>query len=222
MLTHDVEPIIDTVKVHHQKFQAISTAHFLKSTNGILSEQRITRNDVLTFAQICNSVIASTKDELIKLIYLRRLLEIIDDKKDSYEVISNLFKKRATRDMEDHRLDKDPSTGEYQQLSQNAFLAGVSSIQEQHLPSFDYNNALQRLNDINTLKTNYAECTNGYEKLMIYRQISDDHENTVIQKYIRKSYHIENDFICQLNPTEFDLIPQFVIDECDKAITAIN
>lgn len=221
MLTHDVEPIIDTVKVHHQKFQAISTAHFLKSTNGILSEQRITRNDVLTFAQICNRVIASNKDELIKLIYLRRLLEIIDDKEDSYEVISNLFKKRSIQDMEDHRLDKDPITNKYPTLSESTFSAGVSSIRK-HLPRFDYNSNLERLSDTQLLKEKYAACTNGYERLQIYRQISDDHENTVLQKYIRKSYHIENDFICQLNPIDFDLIPQFVIDECDKAITAIN
>ena len=47
-------------------------------------------------------------------------------------------------------------------------------------------------------------------------------KNSVIRKYINETYHIENDFICQLDPTEFDPIPQYVIDECDKVIAEAN
>lgn len=35
------------------------------------------------------------------------------------------------------------------------------------------------------------------------------------------TYHIENEFICQLDPTKYDLIPQYVINECDKMIEEI-
>ena len=37
-----------------------------------------------------------------------------------------------------------------------------------------------------------------------------------IQKFINESYHIENEFICQLDPAKFDTIPEYVIAECDK------
>ena len=43
-------------------------------------------------------------------------------------------------------------------------------------------------------------------------------ENSVIRKFINETYHIENEFIFQLDPTRFDLIPEYVVDECDKIL----
>jgi hypothetical protein len=34
-------------------------------------------------------------------------------------------------------------------------------------------------------------------------------------KYIHESYHIENEYIMQLNPHKFDFIPEHVVRECD-------
>lgn len=45
-----------------------------------------------------------------------------------------------------------------------------------------------------------------------------DPANSVIQKFINETYHIENEFICQLDPTRFDLIPEYVIAECDNLL----
>ena len=40
----------------------------------------------------------------------------------------------------------------------------------------------------------------------------------VVQKFINETYHIENDFICQLDPTKFDTVPEYVVEECSKAL----
>ena len=36
-------------------------------------------------------------------------------------------------------------------------------------------------------------------------------KNAVIRKFMNGTYHIENEFICQLDPAWFDLIPEYVI-----------
>jgi hypothetical protein len=46
--------------------------------------------------------------------------------------------------------------------------------------------------------------------------MSDDkHDNDVIMKYINESFHIENDYIMQLNPHTYDFVPEHIVRECD-------
>jgi hypothetical protein len=76
------------------------------------------------------------------------------------------------------------------------------------------------LSDDLKLKSLYTQSTNNYEKLHIYRIFSDGKEEVIqsdiIQKFINQSFHIENDYIYQLNPAIFQTVPQYVIDECDS------
>ena len=214
MLTHDMEPVIDTTKTLKGKFHK-STAHYLKTTNGILREREIKADDILSFAQICVKALNSHNSLITKLIYLRRYFEIIDDTGDAYQVLSNIFHKRATPT--DHRLPSEG--GEYPELSESRLQAGIESIKKElRMQEFSYNDIVTLLGNKDDLKTLSANSTNGYEKLQIYRLLVENHNNSVIRKYINETYHIENDYICQLDPSEFDPIPQFVIDECDKAL----
>ena len=41
-------------------------------------------------------------------------------------------------------------------------------------------------------------------------------ESDIIQKFINEAVHIENDYIYQLNPSVYQTVPQYVIDECDS------
>ena len=42
--------------------------------------------------------------------------------------------------------------------------------------------------------------------------------NDVVKQFINKTYHIENDFIFQLDPAKYDTIPQYIVDICDDMI----
>jgi ABC-type Mn2+/Zn2+ transport system ATPase subunit len=215
LLTHDMEPVIDTTKTLKRRFQQ-SVAHYLRTTSGILGEREIKASDILSFAQICVKAINSQSHLITKLIYLRRYFEIIDDQGNAYQVLSNLFHKRRTP--EDHRIPI--QNGIQQPLAASDLHSGIESIKtELHLQAFDYDATISLLENEGDLKALYASATNGYEKLQIYRLIDDNHKNSVIRKYINETYHIENDYICQLTPSEFDPIPQFVIDECDKVLS---
>ncbi|MBV6499024.1 MAG: hypothetical protein CJBNEKGG_01473 [Prosthecobacter sp.] len=219
MLTHDIEPVIDTTKVLRKSFRQFSTAHFLKNKNGILGEREIRADNMLSYTQICHKVLASPRPQIIKLIYLRRYFEIIDDSGDAYEVLSNLLHRRLIP--EDHRLP--PQDEASVTLDNEAFQSGIEEIKKMiNIPDFNYELEVLKLRDETVLRVLYENAQNGYEKLMIFRLIDEKHKNSVIRKYINETYHIENDFICQLDPSEFDPIPQYVIDECDKVVAEVG
>ena len=65
----------------------------------------------------------------------------------------------------------------------------------------------------------YKLTNNSYEKLQIYRVINDDNsDNKVVKKFINETFHIENDYLFQLNPCKYNVIPGYIINECDADI----
>lgn len=217
MLTHDVEPIIDTIKALSQKFSNQTSASFLKLAAGQINEYEIGNDDIQIFSQICKSAIVSNKDDVIKLIYLRRHFEIADNKGDAYQVISNLLHKGNGKSRGvDTRESKD-SNGNYPEMETTKFDNGCNEVSN-HLVGFSYSNLLNRITDKNSMKILYNTCTNGYEKLQVFRLLGLKVENPVIQKFINETYHIENEFICQLDPAKFDTIPEYVLSNCDRIL----
>ncbi|MCW3491696.1 hypothetical protein, partial [Dethiobacter alkaliphilus] len=149
MLTHDVEPIIDTFKTLSHKFNNLTTGSFLKLADSQIVEQNISKDDIQNFSQICKTAINSNKDEIIKLIYLRRSYEISDEKGDAYQVLSNLLHKRVRAI--DYREPKDQN-GRHPEMEENKFELGCADI-KQHLPGFSYSNILDRLCQFSILKS---------------------------------------------------------------------
>ena len=214
MLTHDEEPIIDTVKSLSHKFNNQTSASFLKLKGGQIDEYDIKKDDIQTFAKICRNTLGSAKDDIVKLIYMRRNYEIVDDKGGAYQVLSNLLHKRERAIDTREQKDQDDN---YPEMNAEKFSSGCAEIGRQ-LANFLYSIVLDRVSDTNTLKSLYDASTNGYEKLQIFRLLDLDAENSVIQKFINETYHIENEFICQIDPAKYDTIPEYVIVECDKII----
>lgn len=210
MLTHDLEPIVDMLGTLGSKFQPKPFACFLKKRNGIVSEIPIEREDILSFGKVCIENIKCNKNDILKLIYLRRYYEILDNKGDEYHVISCLLHKRqvVTRDAQGN----DPIPQIQKQDAINNILKMV--------PSFDYDQMLNFINDKIKMTNIYKKTNNNYEKIQIYRIIlsGEPHDNSVVQKFINETFHIENEYIMQLNPFKYDFIPQYIIQECDKKL----
>ncbi|MEZ6852099.1 hypothetical protein [Halodesulfovibrio aestuarii] len=216
MLTHDIEPIIDTVK-SLQEFNGQTTNSFLKLNRGNLTELNITKDDIQTFPEICKNICTSEKHDVIKAIYLRRYYETIGQKNYSYQILSNLLHKR------DKVTDqsKEQVAGEYPAMPVAEFKHGFDSI-KQWIENFDYPQLLAKIKNTATLCQFYDACETGYEKLQIFRLLSGtDQEHPTIRKFINETYHIENEFICQLAPDKFDTIPEYVILKCDEIVAAI-
>ncbi|MFK4754782.1 AAA family ATPase [Oceanobacter antarcticus] len=218
MLTHDVEPIIDTIKSLAHKFSNQTSASFLRLEAGQLIEYVIRKEDMQTFSQICKNALASDKDDVIKLIYMRRHFEISDDKGDAYQVLSNILHKRGRAIDTREPMGADNN---YPEMAPAKFSNGCNEISG-FLNGFSYPDILNRVTDINALTSLYRDSENGYEKLQIFRLLDLDIENSVVQKFINETYHIENEFICQLDPARFDTIPEYVISECDRILQEVQ
>jgi energy-coupling factor transporter ATP-binding protein EcfA2 len=213
LMTHDLEPIIDVLYTLSHKFlHPTPVAAFLSLTSGKVFETPITSEDLLTFGAICEDNVQSAKNDLVKLVYLRRYFEVQNNKGIAYELLSNLLHKRASPFK---RVE-----GEKVAITAAEMKAGTEEI-ECKLHGFDYNKLLGTLSDKAYFTKAYNEATNSYEKLQIFRVLREGSTtDDVIQKFINEKFHIENEYIMQLNPCKYELVPSFIIDECNRIIAA--
>lgn len=216
MLTHDFEPIVDIILHHSDIFNVVKpNAYFLENIDGILSEKSISKNDIKTFLEIAQENILSLDEQINKLIYLRRLNEVTHNKGLVYQLLSNIFHKRKVPKYQSSTEDRDMTETEINDASEEI----KNSINE----PFVYSVCFQNINDNNELIRLYEKTTNNYEKLQIYRVLNNNnHNNRTIRKFINETFHIENDYIYQLNPCKYQTVPNYIIKECDKDIEIIK
>ncbi|WP_221563166.1 AAA family ATPase [Alkalihalobacillus sp. TS-13] len=210
LLTHDFDPIVDMIYHLPHKFQPVPKAAFLENVNGILTEKSIEKKDVKTFLEIVKENIFLLDEDINKLIYLRRLFEVNEDKDEPYQLLSNLFKKREIPEFINNSISR-PMTPEEIEI-------GTSIISE-YIHNFNYDSFYKTVADVHNLISLYEKSSNNYEKLQLYRIINiENSKNDIIRKFVNETYHLENDYMYQLNPCEYQVVPQFIINECDKDV----
>jgi len=212
MLTHDFEPIIDMVCHHRDRFD-IPAAYFMENFRGQLREKEVKKENIVTFLEICEANIKRDVNDITKLVYLRRKCEILKQKNDAYNLISNLL----------HKRDEPIIPSEMnRKMTQEEMAEGTKQINVECNMEFDYSRMLKSVKDDRYLTKLYKETDCNYEKIHIYRVLCEGRAegggSSVINKFINQAFHIENEYIYQLNPCDFQLVPQYLIDECDKQI----
>ena len=211
MLTHDIEPIIDMVYHHRDRFE-LPIASFLENFQGRLSEKNIKKEDIRTFLEICEANIHREVNDLTKLVYLRRKYEILNEKGLAYNLISNLLHKRSTP-VVTSESNRPMTNDEIQTATDEISREGIT---------FDYGSILTKINNDDYLRQLYSETASNYEKIHIFRVYCEDKgegmNSLVVNKFINQAFHIENEYIYQLNPCQYQLVPQYVIDECDRQL----
>lgn len=212
MLTHDIEPPIDVIKSTSAVFQgAKPSAAFLSSRAGVVKEVPIERQDIQTFAKICKDNIAALNDPLLKAIYLRRQFELQDDMGLEYNLLASVFKRRDVPTIKSETDNRDMTPQEKTQAEEN-----IRTL----FPAFDYDALVTEAKNSEAIKAKFHATTVGYEKIQLFRIFSDDHNDDVIRKFINESYHIENEYVMQLNPHKFESIPEYVVEECLRLLPA--
>lgn len=218
MLTHDLEPAIDIIRSVKRLFQQPRpTAYFLSSSAGVISETEIKADDIQTFAQICAANVRELADEVIQCVYLRRHFEIVNDLGEAYNYLANLLHARAVPTIK-------TSTGEVEMLEDEISIAEAEI--KRMIPNFDYTSILAIILDKPIMMQRFQSATFGYDKLQLFRIYKEVHQSgrgeqdSVLQKFVNESFHIENEYVMQLNPHRFDNIPEYVVHECERAILA--
>jgi hypothetical protein len=216
LLTHDLEPVVDMV-IHHSKRFKKPFATFLQNDGGTLTEKEIGRESIKTFFEIINDNLAADCNTLNKLIYLRRRQEISGEKGIAFQVISNVLHKRITPRLTDEMGDRDMTVEEIQN--------GSDEI-ARDIPCFNYQIILNLVTNDKAMIDLYNFSESNYEKLHLYRILFDGKvvgiDSNIVMKFINEAFHIENDYIYQLNPRQFQTVPHFVIKQCDEWVSALS
>ena len=210
LLTHDFEPVIDTIYNHPSFFEGMPSAYFLENRNGFLKETEINKEHIESSVQIAKENVSAAPNTVSKIIFLRRLIEIVEGKNNAWHLLSNLLHKRETPTVSNEPMsDVDVSEG-------------TAQIQ-QYIPDFSYPAVFADINNQGNLIRFYDEASSNYEKLQIYRMIFPAaEEEHVMRKFLNSAYHVENDYLFQLNPFVFNTIPNYIILECDREVATIR
>lgn len=215
LLTHDIEPAVDIVRTTGQFIAANPVVHFLSGRSGQLAEKPIHATDIKTFSEVCDENISSSTDQLIQCIYLRRRFEVHGARGDEYELISSVLHARA---MPTRKL----ATGEHVPLDESEVAAATAEVTN-YIPNFDYDQLATEAKNQESLKARFRATDVGYEKVQLFRiLLALDPESfkgdEVFTKFVNETYHIENEYVMQLNPKEFDAVPEFVIAACTTLV----
>jgi hypothetical protein len=130
---------------------------------------------------------------------------------NEYNLLASLFHKREVPTIKNLTTDREMTTEEKE--------AAIAKVKKD-IPEFDYDSLIKQLNDNDLMKKKYSDTQIGYEKLQLFRIIKNQHENDVITKFVNESYHIENEYVMQLNPHKFESVPEYVMEECTKVLNA--
>lgn len=215
MLTHDFDPIVDMLYNVKEQFKNYpKKAFFLENRHGCLSEEEIEKEDIQTFYQIAIKNIQELPGIINKLIYLRRMFELKEDDSEAYQLLSNIFKIRE--------VPIKKSSGMEIIMTEEEIEFAIKKI-KYYVPDFtDYIAITKQLSNKNYLIEQYYESTSNYEKLQLYRIIDPNTDDNVLRKFVNETYHLENDYLFQLNPRKYSTIPQYIIDICDGHIENIR
>lgn len=218
MLTHDFDHVLDIMYHHKDRFSYLNTkGYFLENIEGLLIEKEINTSNIKTFLDILTNNIEDAENNISKGIYLRRYMELMNNKGPGYNLLSNLFKKREIP-IKKHLVD-----GEMVETSMSSEeVSSAESEIKEYILDFSYTEYLNLVKNTKELVELFKSTNSNYEKLQIYRIINQKIScNDVIKKFVNEVYHIENNYIYQLNPREYQIVPQYIIDECIKEIDKI-
>lgn len=240
MLTHDFEPISDVLKTHATAFtwksgelkpgkQFVHASYLRNVIDPVtaistIEERRLLDSDVKNYINILRKNSKNAGNLISKLIYLRRLKELEMEKNEVWDVLSCFFHKDVNKPV---RFNRD--INDYETIEEDTVILAETEITESINEVFNYQIEYQRFWKPDKLIEEYNKCCNGYEKLQIYRCISEhfcsignEEEDNIFAKFINETYHSEMDYIFQLDPREFEVVPNYILNRCNDKVAQIQ
>lgn len=219
MLTHDFEPVIDFV-INSKPTGGFVSAAYLANKDGAICETKIDKNGIQSQIKLLSNSIKDDQLNVIhRLISMRKLIEYTEQTKAenfAYNIISSLI---HGKEEPDKKINRD----EYLLMDTAEIEQGTSHIKKS-IPEFSYEEILT--NDLapKSLLDAYNNETCNYLKLQIFRVfLGIDNkratmEDDVLLKHIDETYHIENDYLYNLDYRKYAVVPDFIIKRCDEYI----
>ncbi len=215
MLTHDLEPIINMVKI--KKFGFVSS-FYLENTNGVITENRILENDINSILNVTKNNYENTNINIVnRLIHLRRYLELNNEYSFEYNMISSLLKGYENPKYINGTINRTFNAEEFENTENKIRL---------FIKEFDYKEIQNNIKNRTYMKQLYLKTINNYEKTEIFRIILKTfglpNVNPILEEFINEEFHIENTYIFQLDPYAYNIVPNYIIEICDVIINRMT
>lgn len=217
IITHDFSTVLTLVKLH-SKANVFPT--FLINSNGNVSE-RILKRDMLE--NTLNIETKFSKNKNISIIarigHLRKVFELSGEYNFEYDILSSLMHLRS--EIKNKNGDK---------LEEDDVKKGIENLKK-YIENFDYKETLEKFKNSDFLIKEYKKAKSSYSKLFITRafienkrekekkeSISNLQESKILWNFICDAYHIENLFVFGIADEEYNEIPNYIIDLCDRIL----
>ena len=217
MLTHDFEPIIDMVYTLRGTFGQTAIACHIHNSNGRIIEKKIKSEDIKPAISIYENNIDNVDNIVSKFIFYRRLIESSADKGCVWNLLSNLF----------HKERETPKIlsveGELVNMDQTDIINAIKII-ENRVGDFDYTFTYNEFKNKEKMIKLYRGVKSGYEKIHIYRVLFDGEldNGSFLKKFVDETFHVQNDYLFQLNPLNFECVPQYILDYCNSEVDKLD
>lgn len=209
LLTHDYAVVYEIEKILKNSLQPTGPTGILRLDKGILTEKIAHPGDLQPAPQLYRSLAKESDSDLVKLIYARQCLELDDNKGEAWDVVSSLFHHRPI-----------PTGADEKELDTKAIAKGTEKLEELIDIPIDYSSLVRSLDNKRTMRALYAKLSCRYEKLQVARIVLDAIEvDGVIQNWLNEAVHLDNGYVYQLDPREFELVPEYVVDRCDEVFS---
>ena len=213
MLTHDLCPIIDALKIFYSDFSPVPKVDYLETNNGVVYEKDVGRDDLLNVRSVAEQKIANTSiDILLRMVYLRRLIEIDGNKGSlAYQMLSSVLHSKLVPTILENGSERNMTEPE---------ISTAQSVIQRHIPTFSLESAMASIGDRARLRALYRNA-GRYEKTQLFRIMhGTDSLSSVVRKFVNESFHIEDEYLFQLDPERYNSVPDFVIEELDQIDSA--
>lgn len=212
MLTHDLQPIIDFIKVNKPTGASVS-AYYLQNKSGVISEQEISDSDIKSFPKL---LAEDSRNQDLNIVHrvasLRKLLEHTPTDDDAptfaYNMLSCLLHGKP-----------EPESVNGTKLTSDETKSGAELI-KQYITDFDYGDYSTKVFTKDNLLRSFNEEKNSYVRLQVFRvlvavlDIRSKIDDDPLLKYIDEQFHVENDYMFSLDFMKYDIVPEFVIPKC--------
>ncbi|WP_225749450.1 hypothetical protein [Paraeggerthella sp. Marseille-Q4926] len=208
LFTHEYEVVFDIEHTLKHEFQPLAKTTLLHISNDSIEETVINREDMKPVRILFQDIARTADLPIVRFAYARKLLELDNDKANAWHLLSSLFH---------HRTSPLHQNGE--PMDDSDIQSSLSTLNLLTDCMLDYDAMLQQINDKNAMYNLFKSCNCKYEKLQIARIALDGEGiDRVSKKLLDETLHVDNGFIFQLDPRQFELISDSIIEQCDQVL----
>jgi energy-coupling factor transporter ATP-binding protein EcfA2 len=210
LLTHDFTPVIDFIK--RVDTPPFALAWHLNNKKGIVLEKPLLASDIdsaiCVESKLANS---SNKSLVVRLVHLRRYSEMSGNIL-LYNYLSCLFHQKDCPDVDKQRTMTIEEKNEVEIMLTDFNINGT------------YDSLLAKFKDKKQLLLDFQASSSKYEKLAIARILfeKDLSIDYVKRGLINNVFHIEHQYLFECEDLDEDLIPNYVVEAVEEAISKIN